>query len=57
MADAALVEPLDRLVERRLRERKRDVVHAADVRGRARRVRAPFLVREDRDQPPSPGSR
>src|SRR5205823_12339887 len=49
--DAALVEPLDRLVERRLRERERDVVHTADVRGRARRIRAPFLVREDRDQP------
>ena len=41
--DPALVEPLHRLVEGRLRERERDVVHAAGVGRRARRVgrRAP----------------
>src|SRR3954470_8932333 len=55
VADAARVEARDRLVERRLRERERDVVHCTDVRGRSLRVRLPFLVREDRDQPPVAG--
>ncbi len=50
--DPALVEPLDRLVERRLRERERDVVHAARVGRRAARVGRARLVREDGDQPP-----
>ncbi len=39
VTDPALVEPLDRLVERRLRERERDVVDAAEVCRGARRVR------------------
>src|SRR4051794_5340579 len=55
VADAAFVEPRDRLVERRLRERESDVVHTADVRGGARRIGPALLVREDRDQPPVAG--
>ena len=50
--DPALVEALDRLREHRLRERERDVVHAAGVGGRARRVADAILLGEDRDQPP-----
>ena len=50
-ADAALVEPLDGLVERRLRERERDVVHAARIGRRARGSGVALLVREDGDQP------
>ena len=48
--DAALVEPLHRLGEGGLRDRERDVVHAARVRRRARRVGRPILVGEDRDE-------
>src|SRR3954447_15826254 len=36
--DAALVEARDSLMKGRLRERKRDVVHSADVRRRASRI-------------------
>src|SRR5436190_4920761 len=50
--DPALVQPLDRLPERRLRQRERDVVHVAGVRRRARRVRRALLVREDGDEAP-----
>ena len=50
VADAALVQALDRLREHRLRERERDVVHAAGVGGRARRVGDAILLGEDRDQ-------
>jgi hypothetical protein len=49
--DPALVEALDRLVEGRLRERERDVVHATLVGGRPRRVGRAVLVGEDGDQP------
>src|SRR3954470_10207751 len=55
VTDAALVEAPDRLVERRLRERERDVMDTADVGRGARRVRPALLVREDRDQPPVAG--
>ncbi len=48
--DPALVEPLHRLVEDGLRERERDVVHAARVGRRAARVGRALLVREDGDQ-------
>ena len=48
--DAPLVEPLDGLVEGRLRERERDVVDAAGVGGRAVRGALAVLVGEDRDQ-------
>src|ERR1051325_5056638 len=50
--DLALVEPLDRLTEGGLRERERDVMHAAGVGGRAGRVAPALLVREDGDQAP-----
>jgi hypothetical protein len=49
--DAALVEPLDRLVEGRLRQRERDVVHRALVGRGARVVRLALLVGEHGDQP------
>ena len=49
---AALVEPLDGLGERRLREREGEMVHAARIRRRARRVARALLVREDGDQAP-----
>ena len=49
--DPALVKPLDRLVERRLRDVERDVMHAPRVRRRAGRVRLALLVREDGDEP------
>jgi hypothetical protein len=52
MADAALVQALDRLVEGRLRDREGDVVHAADVGRGPARVGLPLLVREDGDQAP-----
>ena len=48
--DAALVEPLDGLGERDLRDRERDVVHAAGIGRRAGRIGRPALVGEDRDQ-------
>src|SRR4051794_5370776 len=50
--DAALVEARDSLMKGRLRERKRDVVHGADVGRRAPRIGPALLVRKDRDQPP-----
>jgi hypothetical protein len=49
--DPALVEALDRLPERRLGERERNVVDGADVGRGPRRVGGALLVREDRDQP------
>ena len=52
VADPALVEALDRLRERRLGERERDVMHAARVGRRAARIAGALLVGEDRDQPP-----
>ena len=55
VADPALVEPLDGLLERRLRERERDVVDAALVGRRAGRIGFALLVREDGDQPPVAG--
>ena len=48
--DPALVEALDGLRERRLRDREREVVHAARVGRRALRVGRALLVGEDRDQ-------
>src|SRR5215471_6622724 len=51
VADAALVQALDRLAERGLREREREVVHGADLGRRALRIGPPLLVREDGDQP------
>src|SRR5712691_3472826 len=50
--DLPLVEPLDGLREGRVRDRERDVVHAADVRGGSGRIRLALLVREDRDEAP-----
>src|SRR3954454_2954124 len=50
VADAALLQALHRLEERGLRDREREVVHAARVRGRAGGVRHPVLVGEDGDQ-------
>ena len=50
--DRPLVEALHRLVERRLRDRERDVVHAADVCGSASRIGLAILVGEDGDEPP-----
>ncbi len=52
MADLPLVEPLDRLVEAGLRERERDMMHAAGVGRRAARVGRAILVGEDGDQAP-----
>ncbi len=46
----ALVEALDRLVERRLRDGEREVVDAARVGRRALGVGDAILVGEDRDQ-------
>src|SRR3954451_13150834 len=51
VTDAAFAEARDGLVERRLRERERNVVHGADGRGRAPWIGPALLVREDRDQP------
>ena len=48
--DPALVEPLDRLGERRLRQRERHVVDAARVGRSAPRVGRALLVGEHRDQ-------
>ncbi len=48
--DPALVEPRDRLVERRLRQRQRDVVDAAGIRRGATRVGRSRLVGEDGDE-------
>jgi hypothetical protein len=53
--DAALVEALDGLGERRLRDRERDVVHAAGFRRRAVGVDRALIVREDRDEAPVAG--
>ena len=55
--DAALVEPLDRLGERRLRDRERQVVHAARVHRRAAGSpsRSSFVKTVIRR--PSPGSK
>jgi hypothetical protein len=53
--DAALVEALDGLGERRLRDRERDVVHAADVGRRAAGLLLALVVGEDRDEPPVAG--
>src|SRR5579872_1619690 len=50
-----LLEPLDGLVEARLRHRERDVVHASGIGGRALRIRRALVVREHRDQSPIPG--
>src|SRR4051794_21839996 len=50
--DPALVEPLDGLPERRLREGEGHVVDAAGIGRRPRRVGLPLLVREDGDQAP-----
>ena len=52
MPDPALVEPFDHLVEGRLGEREREMVHRARVAGEAARVGRPLLVREDRDEAP-----
>src|SRR4051794_4257089 len=51
VADPALVEALDGLAERGLRHREGQVVHAARVRRRPRRVALALLVGEDRDEP------
>ena len=48
--DPARAQPLDGLIEGRLRERDRDVVHAAGVGRGPSRIRCPVLVREHRDQ-------
>ena len=48
----ALVQPLDRLVEGRLRDGEGEVVDAAGIGRRAVVVRRAVLVGEDRDQPP-----
>ena len=48
--DPARVQPLHGLVEHHLRERERDVVHAARLGGDTGRVGSPLLVREDGDQ-------
>ncbi len=50
VADPALIEPLDRLVEGRLRDREREVVDAARVGRGPARVGDPVLVGEHRDQ-------
>jgi len=55
--DRALVEALDRLTERRLRERERDVVDGTDVgRGPARVGRPSSFVKIVISRP-SPGSK
>src|SRR3954451_4871261 len=51
VADAALVEALDGLGERRLRNREGEVVDRARVGGRAGRVGHALLVGEDGDEP------
>src|SRR5215210_5773198 len=51
VADPALVEALDGLAERGLRQREGQMVHAARVRRRPRRIALALLVGEDRDEP------
>jgi hypothetical protein len=53
--DAALVEPFDRLAERRVGERERHVVDAAWLGRRAVGRALALLVGEDRDQAPVAG--
>src|SRR5947207_14822427 len=52
VADAALVEPLDRLTERRLRDVEGHVVDAARLLHRRRAAPLASLVGEDRDEAP-----
>jgi hypothetical protein len=55
VSDAPCVEPLDRLQEGGAGNRKGDVVDAALIARGRRRVRAPRLVGENRDEAPITG--